>query len=108
MILELALIFAAMLAGHYIADRVLQPGWLSQHKRSDALLNRWQALALHGVAHGFFVALITGSAVLAVAEAIAHAAIDRGKGRGWYGMKTDQALHVLCKLAWIAAIVLQR
>lgn len=106
--IELALIFSAMLAGHYIADRVLQPGWLSQHKRSDALLNRWQALALHGVAHGFFVAIITGSALLALAEAMAHAAIDRGRGRGWYGMGTDQALHVLCKLAWVAALAVHR
>ena len=33
--IELAILFAAMLAGHYIADAILQPGYLSQAKRSD-------------------------------------------------------------------------
>lgn len=107
--IELAILFAAMLAGHYIADAILQPGYLSQAKRSEDTRTRWTALAIHGAAHGFFVAILTGEGALGTLEAIAHAAIDRGKGRGWYGMRTDQALHVLCKVAWVAAVaVLQR
>lgn len=104
-VIEAALMFAALLVGHYIADAQLQPPGTSQGKRDTDLFTRWRWLAFHGTAHGFFVAIITGSAVLGLAELFAHAFIDRGKGRGWYGMKVDQGLHVVCKVVWVAAHV---
>lgn len=51
---------------------------------------------------------MTGSALLAEAEMLAHALIDRGKGRGWYGLIPDQVLHVVCKAAWVLALWLQQ
>lgn len=105
-ILWLGALFIAMLAGHYVADRILQPGYLANGKRLDDVMERWRALVLHGVAHGFFVSVITSSPILAIAEVVTHAAIDRGKCRGHYGMKTDQSLHVMCKLVWLAALAL--
>lgn len=98
----LGLILALMLAGHAVADTWLQPPWLSGAKRDP----RWAtaALALHGTCHGFFVGLATGSWQLALAEAVVHPCIDNLKARGWYGIRVDQALHVLCKLAWILVL----
>lgn len=101
-------IFALLLLGHYIADAMLQPPGMSAGKRHAEFALRWQWLSLHSASHGFFVAAVTGSALLALCEFIAHAAIDRGKGRGWYGMWADQALHVACKIAWVAVLALPR
>jgi hypothetical protein len=48
------------------------------------------------------VAVITGQPLLGLAEWGLHALIDRGKCQGRYGINTDQALHLLCKLLWVA------
>ena len=87
--------------GHVAADWILQPGELAAFKRLPDLWGRWRWLAVHGAVHGFMVALVLGP-VYGLAEAIAHAAIDRGKGRGWYGETIDQAMHAACKLGWVA------
>lgn len=102
--IELALIFGAMLVGHYVADKILQPGGVSLGKRDPDPMTAWRWLGLHGSAHGFFVGLATGSPLLAVAELVAHALIDRGKCKGLYGLIPDQALHVACKVAWVLAL----
>ena len=57
-------------------------------------------LSAHALIHGGAVALATQSVSLGVAEAVAHGVIDFGKCEGWYGFHTDQALHVVCKVAW--------
>lgn len=99
--IEIALLLAALGVGHWLADLVLQPPYVSAGKRSPSSGERWRWLGLHGVAHGFFVSIVLGP-VLGVLEALAHAAIDRGKCAGLYGMKVDQSLHVACKLVWLA------
>jgi hypothetical protein len=37
-----------------------------------------------------------------LAEWVIHALIDFCKCRRWYGLSTDQALHLLCKLVWVS------
>lgn len=93
-------IFGALLIGHAIADSLLQPPGLSQGKRSTRGSERWRALGAHGAVHGFFVALILAPA-FGLAEAVAHALIDRAKGRGWISNEIDQILHVACKAIWL-------
>lgn len=95
------LVAGFLLLGHYIADKVLQPGQMSQLKRDADPHVRWRWLLAHGCIHGFIVSLVLPPP-FALLEVAAHAAIDRGKGRGWYGTAADQALHVLCKLVWVA------
>jgi putative copper export protein len=99
-----ALLFALLLVGHAVADYWLQPGWLSVMKHRPE--GRWHALAVHGACHALPVAIVTGLPALALAEWVLHPLIDYLKSRGWYGMKTDQALHVLCKLAWVGVLAL--
>jgi hypothetical protein len=97
-------LLALLLAGHAIADSILQPPWLSIRKRDPNPAVRATALAIHGAIHALPVALVTAQPVLALLELVLHPLIDDMKRRGWYGLKTDQALHVACKLAWIALL----
>lgn len=90
--------FLNLMMFHAVADGPLQAG-LNDKRNNPA------ALVSHGIVHGFFVALVLGPA-LGLAEAIAHCGIDYAKGRGWLGHRhvnlIDQALHVACKVLWIA------
>lgn len=101
-----------LLFGHALADGPLQAGGLSGAKRPgpDQPRGRWfLALCAHGVVHGGFVALATGSAALGWAEAGAHVAIDFAKGRGRITELQDQLLHLACKVVWaLAAVTLAR
>ena len=99
--IEILILFGALLVGHAIADKTLQPSYVSTGKRSPDAVERWRWLGLHGACHGLFVSLVLGP-VLGLLEVAAHAAIDRGKGAGLYGMKVDQSLHVACKILWLA------
>lgn len=93
-----------LLAGHALCDAALQPGSLSEMKRSPGWLG-WMALFGHGLIHGGAVALITGSVPLGIAETISHALIDKAKCDGKIGLKLDQSLHVICKVVWIAFVM---
>ena len=97
-------LFWWLLVGHAICDYPLQGDFLARGK------NRWnpiptipwyQCLAAHALIHGGSVALITGSVPLGIAETLIHMQIDYGKCAGHYGLNVDQALHVVCKIAWV-------
>jgi hypothetical protein len=60
------------------------------------------ALTAHALMHGAFVALVTGSVILGLAETAAHWLIDFGKCENWYGIHADQGMHFGCKVAWVA------
>lgn len=62
------------------------------------------ALSAHALMHGAAVSLITGSVVLGLAETGAHWCIDFGKCENWYGIHLDQALHLACKVLWVAIL----
>ena len=57
-------------------------------------------LSAHALVHGGVVWLITGNAWLGVAETIAHWCIDFGKCENWYGIHSDQSVHIVCKIIW--------
>jgi hypothetical protein len=94
--------------GHALADYPLQGDFIAQaknrHTAPGALFWRW-VLPTHGLIHGGFVALVTGSVLLGVAEAVAHSAIDYAKCEGWLSFDADQLLHLACKVCWAAIAV---
>ena len=95
-----------MFAGHCLSDFALQTGWMSEAKRGRVPgFPAWAALTMHGAIHGGAVALVTGYWWLGAAETLLHAVIDGLKCRGVFGMKVDQALHLLCKFAWTAIVL---
>jgi hypothetical protein len=108
----IAMIFA-MLVGHAVCDYPLQGDFLARGKNHRAPLPGvpWQIiLTAHALIHAGAVGLITGSMWLAVAELAWHFIIDFSKSEGWFGdgaraFTTDQALHVVCKIAWAAIVI---
>ena len=103
-------LFAMMAMGHFVADFGLQSDRMAQEKcpgRDVTLPWQWW-LASHAAIHGFVVAMLTGQAVLGVAEWWVHALIDLAKCRQRFGLRLDQSLHLFTKLlwAWLACTVL--
>lgn len=92
-----------LLAAHALCDFPLQGDYLSRGKNHKAPLSGspWLLLLVaHALIHGGAVAVLTGSVYLGVAETVAHAVTDYAKCDGRIGYTTDQAVHVVCKIAW--------
>lgn len=94
-----------MLIGHAVADYPLQGDWLSKAKNHTLTLVPGEAiwpgaLASHALIQAGAVWLVTQSWMLMAFEFFAHAAIDHAKCSGRLTYNQDQALHVVCKMAW--------
>ncbi len=102
-------LFFQLLIGHALADFVLQSDTMARAKNrhSDFATNAgpnfpsWQYwIGAHALVHGGSVYLFTGSAILGLIEVVLHSAIDCAKCEHWIGFHQDQALHVICKVAY--------
>lgn len=99
------------LAGHFVADYALQSDTMAREKRRSSetdlqkIVPWYWWLTAHAFTHGFMVWYISQSWILGLAETIAHWFIDFGKCEGFYGLKTDQLLHVFCKILWISYLI---
>lgn len=107
-----------LLCGHAVADFMLQHPWVAQNKNRHATPAGYDpaihgpkqlvwphVLTAHALTHGGLVMLATGSALLGMAETIAHWLIDFGKCEKWYGIHVDQAAHVACKCLWLGLLM---
>jgi hypothetical protein len=102
-------LFFLLAAGHAFGDFPLQNAFMAEAKNrhSDLGATRWTAvLPAHSLIHGAIVFLVTGSLVLGLAETVAHGAIDFARCEGRLGFGADQILHVACKVAWVALLLL--
>jgi hypothetical protein len=113
----LALLFF-LLATHALMDYALQGETMAICKcrgadHPVAKVVPWMYwLTAHAVIQGAAVGVVVrwfgfgwdAVAGLAIAETTIHWIIDYGKCASWYGIHTDQALHVGCKFAWWALI----
>lgn len=94
-----------LLAGHALADYPLQGDFLAKAKNRTAPVADvpwWQALSAHAAIHAGFVLAITGSPLFAAIEFVAHFVTDDAKCKGRIGFNTDQAIHIACKVAYVA------
>lgn len=92
-----------LIVGHVIADYPLQGDFLAQGKNRNTPVGKvfWpHALFAHSMIHAGFVALFTGSVVLGVLEALVHAVTDWLKCEGKISLRTDQSIHIVCKVIW--------
>lgn len=96
--------FMALIVGHFLADYPLQGDFLARAKNRTAPVPDipWQqALTAHAAIQAGFVAAITGSLWLGLAEFAAHWITDDMKCRGRIGFNADQSIHFACKFAWV-------
>lgn len=106
-----AVLFFWLMVGHALADFPLQGDFVARgknrHVRTEPPPGQkyqpvWPiVLPAHGLIHGGFVAYFTGIWWLGLCEALAHCAIDFLKCDRRFGVYTDQALHVACKVLWV-------
>lgn len=102
-----------LLCGHALADFALQSDFIATNKNRHAIPKGYNpqlhgpmqtiwpyVLTSHALIHGLMVMLATGSVLFGILETLAHWAIDFGKCEKWYGIHTDQWLHVGFKLLW--------
>jgi hypothetical protein len=100
-----------LLVGHAVADYPLQGDFLARAKNHRQPLPGvpWQiCLVAHALIHAGAVMAITHNLILALSELSCHIVIDFCKSEGWYGFAADQALHVVCKILWVALLFLFR
>ncbi len=93
-----------LIVGHFLADYPLQGDFLATAKDRNSPVGAifWRhALTAHAVIHAGFVALFTGSLLLAVFEAVMHALTDHLKCQKKISLNADQAIHLHCKVAWV-------
>lgn len=100
--------FFYLLCSHFICDYPLQSDFIAVGKnpaKSPYNGVPWFWIMLgHAFTHGAGVSVVTGSALLGAAETVAHFFIDVAKCKGYTNIHVDQALHVLCKIAWLVCI----
>jgi len=105
--------FFQFMVGHALGDYVFQRDIMAKSKGRNADIFQsaspgfpawYYWLISHALVHGGIVFLITGSAVLGLIETVLHTIIDFCKCEHWINLHVDQALHILCKLAYIYII----
>ncbi len=111
---EFFTLFFLLIAGHALADFVLQSDVMAAaksrhgaiHKRKSKHFPPWQYwLGAHTLIHGGIVLLITESLLLGLIETCLHTVIDFLKCEGKLSFHQDQALHLLCKVIYCAVLV---
>lgn len=92
-----------LLVGHALADYPLQGDFLARGKNHRIPISGvpwYQCMSAHCMIHAGMVYLLTRNIWLAWAEFVLHFAIDYAKCDGRLTFNMDQALHVVCKIAW--------
>ncbi len=108
-----ALLFA-LIIGHALADYPLQGKFLAIRKNrhikpleygADVPSAIWvYCLSAHSLVHAGAVWVVTGSPLFGFIEFLVHWAIDFAKCEKWTNFHTDQGLHLLSKLIYVAAL----
>lgn len=112
-----------LIAAHFVADFVLQPDAMGYGKNRHRNVRQKNVqpegasdmtpgfpawgywLTAHSFAHGLAVYWITGLWWLGLIETALHALIDFLKCESLFNLHVDQALHILCKLAYAVALM---
>ncbi len=111
-------LFFMLMAGHALADFSFQIDTMAKGKNRNRVdmsvvppgqtytptWGYW--MGSHSLIHGLMVAVITGIWWLGLAETIVHFVIDFAKCENWTGIHQDQMMHAICKVVWVAILVL--
>lgn len=108
MVMSISMVCFLLLVAHAACDYIWQTDAIAVHKNPFVVgplhqhVNWYYWMAAHALMHGGAVALITGSAILGIAESIMHFIIDVMKCAKIFTIHADQISHLLCKVLWIA------
>lgn len=98
-----------LFALHALVDYGLSTEYVAfakSHKRPEGKGVWPWVLGAHCLMHGGAVFFVTGNLYLGISEFVAHAATDYLKSSGRISYGTDQAIHYLTKVLWVAIVVL--
>lgn len=107
-------LFFQLLIAHAVADFALQGDAMGAgknrhhtiHTNTNSHFPSWHYwMSAHSLIHGGAVYIVTGSMMLGMIETVLHALIDFSKCEDWINMHADQALHILCKIAYCVFIL---
>jgi hypothetical protein len=99
-----------LMAGHALADFSLQTEFMAIGKNRNTELGKdhwFYCLTGHAFIQGGIVLLLTGSLGLGITETILHWIIDFLKCENRISFRTDQFLHIFCKITWWACFVIR-
>lgn len=99
-------LFWLLIVGHALCDFPLQGDFLARakdHTRPMVGVSWLMCLMLHSVIQAGMVGLVMGNLIYGSCEFVMHAVIDYGKNANYIGFGMDQALHIICKMMWVAA-----
>ncbi len=102
------LMLIALLGAHFYFDYAGQGDFMAKAKNPVAPIPGvpWTyVLDAHAGIHAAAVALITGLWWLAIPEFVVHWLTDAAKCHGKIGFRTDQAIHIACKVAWLGLAI---
>lgn len=97
-----------LVAAHFLCDFSLQTDTMAREKNpaSTTELQKhvpwYYWMTAHAFIHGLAVLLLINDPRCAYGEVVVHWVTDYAKCKGWIGIKTDQAIHIACKVAWVA------
>jgi len=98
-----------LLAGHALADFVLQPEAMGRgknrnniiHSDTQSLFPHWSYwMTGHAMIHGGIVFLVTDNVVLGLVEVLTHWAVDFLKCERFLSLHQDQAIHIALKVVY--------
>lgn len=95
---------------HALADFPLQGPFLSEAKNKYKPVPGFPyqiALLNHCIIQAGFVWLATGSMFFGILELVLHWIIDSEKNKGTISVKTDQQLHLWCKVFYAILFALE-
>lgn len=112
-------LFFKFLVGHAISDYALQNEFVANNKNRNAkpkgynpqkhgpLQKIWPyVLSSHALIHGGMAYVACGGILwIGIIETISHWCIDFGKCEKWYGIHTDQWLHISFKIFYVWMLV---
>lgn len=96
-----------LIVGHFVADYTFQSDFVAKFKsRNESIpaVPWYYVLASHALTHAAVVGLITQSVLMSMMEGVLHFFIDWAKCERMTNIHVDQALHVACKVVWVAVL----
>lgn len=94
-----------LIVGHAVADYGLQTRHIAENKSPYRSPQWFYPLMAHSLIHGGMVFLVTGSTGLGMLETIFHFIIDIFRSTNKISKREDQALHIFCKIIYVAFIM---